>query len=160
MWWCIKIDIYGVCIHLNHAKECMTCLINPFPLLIDIIQGSKSILTILQFVEPVSVLKENITLIFCNHDLESERFSNCLNFKALKKSKALKFQTSLVECNFVCNVAVHMLSPKNVNKAIFLSDPSPIIVYSCHSQTQKQIHSCCCDLPDVTLAYEDILSAS
>ena len=28
-------------IHLNHAKECRTCLINPFPLLIDIIQGSK-----------------------------------------------------------------------------------------------------------------------
>ena len=28
-------------IHLNNAKECGTCLINPFPLLIDIIQGSK-----------------------------------------------------------------------------------------------------------------------
>ena len=39
-------------IHLNHAKECRTCLINPFPLLIDIIQGSKTILTTLQFVEP------------------------------------------------------------------------------------------------------------
>ena len=94
-------------IHLKHAKECRTCLINPFPLLIGIIQGSKSILTILQFVEPWSVLKETNNLIFCNHDLESERFSNCLNFKALKKSKALKFQTSLVECSFVCNLAAH-----------------------------------------------------
>ena len=40
----------------------------------------------------------------------------------------------------------------------FLSDPSPIIVYSCHSLTHSLTHSCLVILIDVTLACEDAIS--
>ena len=39
--------------------------------------------------------------------------------------------------------------------SIFLSDPSPIIVYPCHSLTDSLTHSCLVNLIDVTLARED-----
>ena len=38
---------------------------------------------------------------------------------------------------------------------IFLSDPSPIIVYSCHYLTNKLTDSHLVNLIDVTLAFED-----
>ena len=37
----------------------------------------------------------------------------------------------------------------------FLSDPSPIIGYACHSLTNSLTHSCLVNLIDVTLACED-----
>ena len=37
----------------------------------------------------------------------------------------------------------------------FLSDPSPIIGYACHSLTDYLNHSCLANLIDVTLACED-----
>ena len=37
----------------------------------------------------------------------------------------------------------------------FLSDPSPIIGYACHSLTDYLNHSCLANLIDVTLARED-----
>ena len=37
----------------------------------------------------------------------------------------------------------------------FLSDPSPIIVYACHSLTDSLTHCCLVNLIDVTLACED-----
>ena len=37
----------------------------------------------------------------------------------------------------------------------FLSDPSPIIGYACHSLTNSLTHCCLVNLIDVTLACED-----
>ena len=37
----------------------------------------------------------------------------------------------------------------------FLSDPSPIIGYACHSLTHSLTHCCLVNLIDVTLACED-----
>ena len=38
---------------------------------------------------------------------------------------------------------------------LFLSDPSPIIGYACHSLTDSLTHSCLVNLIDETLACED-----
>ena len=43
----------------------------------------------------------------------------------------------------------------NVPFFLFLSDPSPIIVYPCHSLTDSLTDSCLVNLIDVTLACED-----
>ena len=40
-------------------------------------------------------------------------------------------------------------------RRLFLSDPSPIIVYPCHSLTDSLTDSCLVNLIDVTLACED-----
>ena len=45
---------------------------------------------------------------------------------------------------------------QNAKDAIqFLSDPSPIIGYACHSLTDSLTNSCLVNLIDVTLACED-----
>ena len=38
----------------------------------------------------------------------------------------------------------------------FLSDPSPIIAYACHSLTHSLTNCCLVNLIDVTLACEDV----
>ena len=43
----------------------------------------------------------------------------------------------------------------NVPFFLFLSDPSPIIVYPCHSLTDSLTDSCLVNFIDVTLACED-----
>ena len=50
--------------------------------------------------------------------------------------------TNLIVKNFICFV-------------LFLSDPSPIIGYACHSLTHSLTDSCLVNLIDVTLACED-----
>ena len=40
-------------------------------------------------------------------------------------------------------------------RLLFLSDPSPIIVYPCNSLTHSLTHSCLVNLIEVTLVFED-----
>ena len=56
-------------------------------------------------------------------------------------------------------VIVHVLNNDKgyckIAITLFLGDPSPIIVYPCHSLTDSLTHSCSVNLIDVTLACED-----
>ena len=58
------------------------------------------------------------------------------------------------------NSFTYIVIPYNVMEIVtlFLSDPSPIIGYACHSLTDSLTHSCLVNLIDVTLACEDAYS--